>query len=105
MVDQGSAVGSGLGSRLRARITGARVHDTERGSLQGLASGGGGSRLKRRHRQSWARWQWEPGLSYGRSQGKGHTRAAAGTGGPDDGGVGLWNAGRGGRARQERGGG
>ena len=38
----------------------------------------------------------------GRAQSNGHTRAAAGTGGSADGGVGLWNSGHGRRALEPR---
>ena len=51
-VDQGSTAGSGL------RSQGHRCMELKGGPLQEFGSGGGGSGLEWRHRQSWAWRQW-----------------------------------------------
>ena len=82
--------GPGLSSNLRARIIGAWVHGIEKGStlvVAAVGSSGGTDRAGLGENGS---------QGNGRAQGKGHTRATAGTGGSADGGAGLWNAGHGG---------
>ena len=79
--------GPGLGSRLRARITDARVHDTERGSTLVVAAVGSSGGTCRAWLSS------NGGQGNGRAQGKGHTHVATGPCGSADGGAGLWNAG------------
>ena len=88
VVDQGSAAGSGLGSQMRGCTTLKGAH--YRGSALVVAAVGSSGGTGR------AGLDGNGSQGNGRAQGKGHTRAATGTGGSADGGAGLWNAGSGG---------